>query len=72
MAQIKNEVLLKKMAARLKSVRERAGVTQEQFFNDTGIHLARIETGTSNITISTLDAICTYFNISLELFFKGI
>lgn len=72
MAQIKNEDLLKKMAARLKSIREKAGVTQEQFFNDTGIHLARIETGNSNITISTLDAICTYFNISIEQFFKGL
>jgi len=72
MTQLKNEVLLKKMAARLKFVREKAGVTQEQFFNDTGIHLARIETGTSNITISTLDAICRYFNITIEQFFKGI
>jgi transcriptional regulator with XRE-family HTH domain len=72
MTQLKNEVLLKRMAVRLKSIREKAGVTQEQFFNDTGIHLARIETGTSNITISTLDAICTYFNISMEQFFKGI
>lgn len=72
MTQLKNEVLLKKMAARLKFVREKSGITQEQFFNDTGIHLARIETGTSNITISTLDAICKYFNITIEQFFKGI
>ncbi len=35
MTQLKNEILLKRMAVRLKSIREKAGVTQEQFFNDT-------------------------------------
>jgi transcriptional regulator with XRE-family HTH domain len=71
MSQVKNQVLLKKIATRIKSLRENQAVTQEQFYYDTGIHLGRIETGKMNISISTLDRICKYFNLSLEEFFKG-
>jgi transcriptional regulator with XRE-family HTH domain len=70
MAQVKNQVLLKKIAQRIKLLREKKAITQEEFYYDTGIHLGRIETGTMNITVSTLDAICMYFGISLEEFFK--
>lgn len=72
MAQIKNQALLRKIALRIKLLREKKEITQEQFYNDTGIHLGRVETGAMNISVSTLDAICQYFNISLEDFFKGI
>jgi transcriptional regulator with XRE-family HTH domain len=72
MAQVKNQVLLKKIAQRIKALREKKGITQEQFYNDTGIHLGRIETGTMNITVSTLDAVCQYLDVSLDEFFKGL
>jgi transcriptional regulator with XRE-family HTH domain len=72
MGQLKNQALLKKIAQRVKELREKAGVTQEDFFNDTGIHLGRIETAKVNISVSTLDTICKYFKISLDQFFKGI
>jgi transcriptional regulator with XRE-family HTH domain len=60
------------MADRIKVLRAKKGVTQEEFYNDTGIHLGRIESGDSNITVSTLDAICKYFDVTLEQFFKGL
>jgi transcriptional regulator with XRE-family HTH domain len=72
MAQVKNQVLLKKIASRIKVLREKKEVTQEQFYYDTGIHLGRIETGNMNVTVSTLDVICQYFDLSLEEFFKGM
>lgn len=72
MAQVKNQALLKKIAQRIKSIREKKQITQEQFYYDTGIHIGRIETGVMNISVSTLDAICQYFDVSLEEFFKGI
>lgn len=72
MGQLKNSVLLRKMAERIKMLRSKKGVTQEEFFNDTGIHLGRIESGNSNITVSTLDAICKYFDMTLEQFFRGL
>ena len=72
MSQIKNKKLLKSIAVQLKELRLLHNVTQEDFYNDTNIHIARIETGNNNISISTLDAICKYFDISLSKFFSKI
>jgi transcriptional regulator with XRE-family HTH domain len=71
-SQVRNEALLKKIGERVKSLRENAQLTQEEFYNDTGIHIGRIETATSNISVSTLDAICKYFKIGLDQFFKSL
>jgi transcriptional regulator with XRE-family HTH domain len=72
MSQIKNKKLLKSIAIQLKELRLNHNITQEDFYNDTNIHIARIETGNNNISISTLDAICKYFDISLSKFFSKI
>jgi transcriptional regulator with XRE-family HTH domain len=72
MSQIKNKKLLKSIAVQLKELRLLHNVTQEDFYNDTNIHIARIETGNNNLSISTLDAICKYFDISLSKFFSKI
>jgi transcriptional regulator with XRE-family HTH domain len=70
--QIKNKKLLYKSAQKLKELRNEKGITIEQFYNDTGIHVGRIEQGKSSITISTLKAICDYLKISLAVFFTLI
>lgn len=72
MSKIRNQVLLERIGTKLKSLREKSGLTQEAVFNDTGIHIGRIETATSNITVSTLDSICKYYNIELDQFFKHL
>lgn len=72
MGQIKNKKLLKAIAIHLKELREARSLTQEEFYNDTNIHIARIETGRNNISISTIDAICNYFDIPLSKFFAII
>jgi DNA-binding XRE family transcriptional regulator len=72
MAYLKNPVLLKKIADRIKALRDVQGITQEVFYNDTGIHLGRIELGKKNFSISTMEAICKYFNLSIEEFFKEV
>lgn len=69
MARIKDEILLKKIALSIKTIRGEFGITLDDFYIDTGIHLARIEQGKTNITISTLKCICDYFKISLVDFF---
>jgi transcriptional regulator with XRE-family HTH domain len=70
--QTKDSALLKKISKRIKSLREEKGITQEEFYNDTNIHLGRIETARGNITVSTLSVICKYFNISISEFFEGV
>lgn len=61
--------LLNDLIIGFKTLREQQKVTLETFYFDTGIHLAHIEQGETNITISTLAQICRYFNISLKDFF---
>lgn len=61
--------LLAEITLGIKTLREEKNITLETFFFDTGIHLARIEQGKTNITVSTLSQICRYFNISLKDFF---
>jgi transcriptional regulator with XRE-family HTH domain len=56
----------------LKLLREENALTQEDVYNDTGIHIARIETRKVNISISTLAALAKYFDLTLEDFFKRI
>jgi hypothetical protein len=67
-----NTELLPKIAQRIKHLREERNISQEVFYIDTYIHIARIETAKINITISTLNDICDYFSISLAYFFSGI
>lgn len=67
-----NEELITKIVKRIKQLREEKSVSQETFYIDTDIHIARIETGRINITVSTLQDICDYFEISLVDFFVGM
>ena len=65
-----NKDLLLLIAQRIKQLREEKDISQEVLYLETDIHIARIETGKLNITVSTLQAICDYFKISLLDFFK--
>lgn len=67
-----NTDLLLSIAQRIKQLRMEKGVSQETFYIDTDIHIARIESGKSNITVSTLNDICKYFEVSLSEFFSTI
>jgi DNA-binding Xre family transcriptional regulator len=70
MAQVRNQVLLDLIAQRIKKFREAKAITQEVFYYDTNINLGRIENGQTNISVSTLEAICKYLNVSLKEFFS--
>jgi transcriptional regulator with XRE-family HTH domain len=72
MAQYKDKILLRKTALHIKQIRHNAAITLDDFYVDTGIHLARIEQGKTNLSLSTLKQICTYFNISLSEFFTEL
>lgn len=67
-----NQELIDKIAMKIKQLRDEKGISQETFYIDTDIHIGRIETGKSNITVSTLYDICKYFGVSLSDFFKDI
>jgi transcriptional regulator with XRE-family HTH domain len=71
-SQVKDEVLLSAMVQGLKSLRTVRQLTQEDVYNDTGIHISRIETGRVNVSLSTLKAILDYYQTSLSQFFQNI
>ena len=48
------------------------GVNQEDVYNDTNIHVGRIETAKANLSVSTLSALCKYFKTRLSDFFKRV
>lgn len=72
MRQLRNEALLRQIAQRIKELREKNFLSQEELYLDTNINVARIESEKTNISISTLEALCRYFGITLKEFFEGI
>ena len=67
-----NKELLLEIAKKIKQLREKKNISQDVFYIETDIHIARIETGKLNIRITTLQDICDYFEISLSEFFKDM
>ena len=64
-----SEDFLMALAERIKSLREARKLTQEDAYNDTGIHFGRIETGRWDPKLSTIHRIATYFGLSIPEFF---
>ncbi|NBX37861.1 MAG: XRE family transcriptional regulator [Flavobacteriia bacterium] len=71
-SQLKDQALLSAMVEGLKQVRKEQTLTQEDVYNDTGIHISRIETGRVNLSLSTLKALLDYYKITLSAFFTRI
>lgn len=71
-SQVKDEALLSAMVQGLKTLRTERQLTQEDVYNDTGIHISRIETGRVNVSLSTLKALLNYYQTSLSQFFQNI
>lgn len=67
-----DEALLKEIALRIKVLRKEKDLSQIEFLIATDINISRSEIAKNNMTISTLKAICNYFDISLSDFLKDI
>jgi len=65
-------VLLQAIAAKLRELRKTRGLSQVDAYIDTDIHIGRIESGKTNISVSTLSDLCDYYQISLSDFFDGL
>jgi transcriptional regulator with XRE-family HTH domain len=62
---LSNDKILLKFARRVKELRVKRGLTQEDAFNDTGIHFGRIEQGKRDVALTTIVRIADYFKISV-------
>lgn len=63
---MENQELLLNLSRRLKELRKQKNVTQEDVYNDTGIHVARIEQGKRDVAYTTLCRLADYFEVSLD------
>lgn len=72
MGQIRDDKLLHKIALVIKQLREEKKLSQEDVYNDTNIHVGRIETSKANLSVSTLSALCRYFKIKISEFHKMV
>ena len=72
MPQIKDTKLLQKIALVLKELRDTKGVTQDEVYDATNIHIGRIETAKANLSVSTLSTLTKYFKIKLSEFHKMV
>jgi len=67
-----DDAFKKKVALQIKNLRRQNQVTQEKFFTETNINIARLESGKIDIRLDTLRKVCYYFDVSLTGFFQGI
>jgi transcriptional regulator with XRE-family HTH domain len=72
MARNREKGFARAVVSRIKKLREQKGITLQEFYNDTGIHLARIESEERDLRIGTVKQICDYFGVSVTEIFKGI
>lgn len=68
--QRRNEILVKQVVDRLKTVRRERGLTQENVRFDTDLNIGRIESGRHSISLTTLADLCDYYNVPLEDFLQ--
>lgn len=62
---MENKELLRNLATKLKGLRKTKNVTQGQVLIDTGIHIARIEQGTRDVSYTTLCKLADNFGVSI-------
>lgn len=68
----RDQKVLDQVGEKIKSLREAKGWTQQYVFDEYGFNMSRIESGRTNLTISSLKKMLKIFNISLHSFFKDI
>lgn len=66
------EAFKRKVSLQIRKIRRQQRITQERFYNETNINIARLESGKIDIRLETLRKICAYFDVSLSVFFQGI
>ncbi len=70
--QKRDDRLIVAIGKKMQALRKAKGVSQIDVYIDTNVNVKRIEVGAHNISVSTLSALCDYYGITLEEFFREI
>ena len=68
----RDQKMLDQIGEKIKALREAKGWTQQYVFDEYGFNMSRIESGRTNLTISSVKKLLKIFNTSLHNFFKDI
>lgn len=60
------------VVSRLIRLRRERGLTLQEVYDATGIHVARLEASKANLTVLTLATLCRHYEVALEDFFRGL
>ncbi|GAB3639169.1 hypothetical protein GCM10027422_47600 [Hymenobacter arcticus] len=63
---------LLELARRLKAVREARRQTLQEVYDETGIHVARLETGRRSVALLTVALLCRYYQVELGQVVAGL
>ncbi len=67
-----DEKMLRQIMERLRELRKARKLTLGAVREDTGVDLGYYESRLTNLSITTIAILCSYYEITLEEFFKGI
>ena len=62
----RNNEILQKIAAKLRLLRRKAGLLQKTVSAETGLNMGHLEGARKNVTLTTLERWCEYYNITLD------
>ncbi len=68
----RDDKMLRQITDKFREIRKSRGLTQGAVYEDTGVHVAKYETSSYTLSITTIAILCSYFDISLKDFFDGI
>ena len=71
-AHFRDQTVLDQIGEKIKTLREAKGWTQQYVFDEYGFNMSRIESGRTNLTISSLKKLLKVFNTTLSSFFRDI
>lgn len=64
--------VLANLAARLKAARERKPLTLQEVYDQTGIHVGRLEANRANMTVLTLLTLCRLYEVRASDLLLGL
>jgi transcriptional regulator with XRE-family HTH domain len=72
---VQREEIQKRLGARIRALREKRGLTQDEFADKAGLHRAQIgafENGRMNITLASLHLVAQTLGVRIVDLFKGV
>jgi transcriptional regulator with XRE-family HTH domain len=61
----KDQEMIKALSVVLKEIRKSRSISQQMVYEETGIHVGRIELGSLNVSVTTLSRLCRFYHVNM-------